>query len=78
MSSLSTLKMEPNYFQKPENVATNMPTSKVPAEIGNDAAFPLAGAGAGDTSRAAPEDEAPDAFGDGEAFGETTLATKKQ
>lgn len=48
----------------PENVATNMPTNKVPPEIRNDAAFPLAGAGAGDTSFAGPctpEDEAPDA-----------------
>jgi len=73
--------MEPKPSQKPENVATNMPTSKDPAEVGNnaDAAFPLAGAGAGDTSLAGPfipEDEAPDALGDGEACGDSPPARK--
>jgi len=74
--------MEPNPSQKPANVATNMPTSKVPAEIGNnaDAAFPLAGAGAGDSSFAGPftlEDEASDAFGDGAACGGETFPARK-
>jgi len=60
MAPLSTLKMERNSSQKPENVATNMPRSKDPAEIGNnaDAVFPWAGAGAGDISFTGPLVEA--------------------
>ena len=73
MAPLSTLKMERNSSQKPENVATNMPRSKDPAEIGNnaDAVFPWAGAGAGDISFTGPLVEASAAcWGDGEACGE--------